>query len=79
MGQIQELLLLAVVNTRFVSQGMITVFQGCGFANFAIFDPVFSLLPAEYRGQFGYNALSDRSQYHPYIFFPHSLNIIALL
>ncbi len=64
----QELLLLSVINVRFVSQDLITLFQGLGFADLDIFDLLLSSLPAEYRGQVGYNVLTDNAQYHPNIF-----------
>ncbi len=68
MSLAQELLLLSVINIRFVSPDLISIFQGGSFANFNLLSPVMSLLPAEYRGEVGYNALQDSSQYHPYIF-----------
>ncbi len=61
-------MLLSVINVRSVTQELVQLFQGCGFANFALFAPLFSLLPAEYQGDSGFNALSDSSRYHPYIF-----------
>ncbi len=68
MSLAQELLLLSVINVRFVSTDLITIFQSGSFANFNLLSPIMSLLPAEYRGEAGYNALQDSSQYHPYIF-----------
>ncbi len=63
----QELMLLAVVNTKYTSQTLISIFDGGSFLNFDIFSPLFALLPAEYRGEVGYNALTDHAQYHPSI------------
>ncbi len=64
----QELILLAVINAPYVSSNMISLYQGCGFVNFNYFDSFLSLLPADFKGEEGYNALDDNSQYHPYIF-----------
>ncbi len=61
----QELLLLSLVNTKYMSQELVAVFQGGSFLDFNVFAPIFSLLPAEYQGEVGYNALDDNSQYHP--------------
>ncbi len=66
----QEIILLSLVNTRFVSQELVAAFQGGSFVNFDFFNPLFSLMPPEYRGQVGYNALTDGQQNHPYIFSP---------
>ncbi len=64
----EELLLLSVINTQFVLTDLIAIFQGGSFVNFDMLSPIMSLLPDEYRGDAGYNALEDSSQYHPYIF-----------
>ncbi len=64
----QELLLLSVVDVRFISSDLITAFQGCSFVSFNMFSTLLDQLPAEYRGQVGYNALDDNSEYHPNIF-----------
>ncbi len=64
----QELLLLAVIDVRFISEDLISLFQGLGFVGFNVMDFLFSLLPAEYQGQAGYNVLTDNAQYHPNIF-----------
>ncbi len=68
----QELLLLSLVNARYITSDLIWTFQANGFASFDVFSLLFSLvlslLPPEYQGQVGYNALSDNAQYHPYIF-----------
>ncbi len=62
-------MLLSVINTKFLSQDLIATFQGGSFVNFDMFSLLFDLLPVEYRGQVGYNVLTDNSQYHPNIFF----------
>ncbi len=64
----QELMLLAVINTKFVSEALISAFQGGSFVNFSMFDMLFALFPAEYQGQVDYNVLDDNAQFHPYIF-----------
>ncbi len=57
------------MNTQYISQSLIIVYQGGSFLNFSVFGPLFDLLPGELNGEVGYNALSDDSQYHPYIFY----------
>ncbi len=64
----QELVLLSVINTKFVSQTLIQIFQGCSFLNFNMFSALLSMLPPDMQGESGYNVLPDNSQYHPYIF-----------
>ncbi len=64
----QEIILLAVINTKYMSENLIAAFQGGSFVNFNVFSWLISNLPAEYQGEVGYNALDDNSQYHPYIF-----------
>lgn len=64
----QELLLLAVVNTEYITTDLIAVYEACGFVNFNFFDPVIALLPDDIRGLSGYNVIYDNAQYHPYIF-----------
>ncbi len=68
LGPAQELQLLAIVNAKYVSNTLVAVFEGSAFLNFNVFSFLFSLLPPEYQGQVGYNALMDNAQYHPNIF-----------
>ncbi len=61
----QELILLSVVGTKYVSQEVISIFQAGSFVNFNAFSPLLSLLPAEYQGEVWFNTLTDSFQYHP--------------
>ncbi len=67
MTGMQELMLVATVNMRYhhVSRGLISVFQGASFVNFAIFDPVFLSFSNAFQGEVGYNTFIDYFQYHP--------------
>ncbi len=64
----QELLLLSLISTRYMSEDLIAVFEGCDFVNFGVFDYLFNSLPAEYQGEASYNVLDEFPQYYPYIF-----------
>ncbi len=62
----QELMLLAVINSRFISPDLISIYQGFSFVNFDFVKQILtSILPDELQGNEGYNALDDNAQYHP--------------
>lgn len=61
-------MLLSIINARYVSTGLVTIYQGFSFVNFNLFDPLLALLPASVKGEDSYNVLDDNTQYHPYIF-----------
>ncbi len=61
----QELLLLSIINSPRITSDLISVYQGCGFLNFNMFDSILAMLPDELMGNEDYNALDDNSQYHP--------------
>ncbi len=64
----QELMLVAVINSPYVSTHLISAYQACGFVNFNFFDSLVDLLPTAAQDGKGYDALYDNAQYHPYIF-----------
>ncbi len=65
----QELILLSIINTQYITQSMIAVYEASGFLNFDIFNTLYNQLPDTVTGNEGYNTIYDNSQYHPYIFY----------
>ncbi len=62
----QELLLLSLISATGVSTSLVRTFRALGFANFALFAPMFSALPAELQGESRHEAMpEDWLQYHP--------------
>ncbi len=65
LNMMQELVLLSMVNTRYITADMIAAFQAGSFVDFDIFSLVVSLFPPEYQGMSDYNRIEDNAQYHP--------------
>ncbi len=63
----QELVLLAVVNSRFGFAALVRTFQGCGFVNVGALRPIVGWMFAGISEDAGLVVLPDSAMYHPAI------------
>ena len=62
--------MMSIINTPYVKLELLSIYQGIGFANFGIFQPVINkMIPDAVRNGPEYNDLDYNFSFHPYIFY----------